>query len=83
MVKYKWKHLPQYIKTAREIKNFTQNDLAFYLGIQVQSISNFERGTCNLPPKHFKNVATVLSVDLEEMIKKYLADESDRLHHYL
>ena len=64
------------VRVEREISEHSQESLAKELGYtQGQFLSNVERGVCTLPPKHWKKLAKLIHVSLEDLIEARLQDE--------
>ena len=58
-------HLTRLIKKRRMALEISQGNIAKELGFHPQFISNVERGLCEYPPKHFKQISKILHVDVE------------------
>ena len=64
-------------KTLREFRekaDLTQGELANHINVNVQFISNMERGICMIPPEYVKKAATILKIDplllIDEMVRE-------------
>ena len=76
--------LNERLREARTEKGFTQSYIAKKLGLETyQFWSDVERNKCALPPRHFKKVAKVLGIRLEEMVELYVNDKANSLYDEL
>lgn len=61
-----------YFKQAREQIGATQHQMAVALGVHRQNVSNWERGTSKMPPKHIpKMVKFLTKKEFESFIENY------------
>lgn len=77
-----YKNFGQYLKRARKNCGLgaTQVELAKKIGFQSgQLISNIEQGRCAVPYGLFPKLASLLDIDLAEMVDVYLADEKEKI----
>lgn len=51
------------IKLMREVSDFTQENVASFLGITRSAYSNYELGTRELPLEHMENLADLYGCD--------------------
>ncbi|MFB9293409.1 helix-turn-helix transcriptional regulator, partial [Persicitalea jodogahamensis] len=56
------------IRILREIKGFSQENMALELGISQQGYSALERKGANIKLRQLKNISTVLGVGLEVIL---------------
>ena len=57
------------IREKRELKRFSQQELADHCNIAKSTIQRIEKGTMNPTILMLKNIAEVLTVSIEEIIK--------------
>lgn len=75
-------NLAKEIKTARlsHRVGFSQGDLATMLGINVQSISNLERGKQSLNIKHVIKLSKILEIPFEKLKRAMVQDYEDAIN---
>ena len=56
------------LRLIRKEKNISQEELAFNAGLNLNSISTFERGINNIKIKNLQRIAIALEVGLGEII---------------
>lgn len=72
--------LGRFIAMARKKAGLSQYYVAVLLGhTTTQTISNIERGTHGLPPKHVYTLAGALGVDPQEIISRMSHDRRRRI----
>lgn len=78
------KRIGSFLKHHRVKVGLTQSDVAEKLGYtSPQFISNIERGLCSAPVKHLKDLATMYSLNTEELIELLLSEHENLLRHAL
>lgn len=60
------------IKRKRKELRYTQRDVANKLHVHTQLISNFERGECNLSPRHMKKIIKLFDLNRAQVISAYV-----------
>ena len=58
------------IKAFRKQLNYTQEDIANYLGIVREQISYYENGNREIPIEHLEKLANLFGVEIIELIEK-------------
>lgn len=58
------------IKLMREVSDFTQENVASFLGITRSAYSNYELGTRELPLEHMENLADLYGCDAYILYEK-------------
>lgn len=61
-------NISDYIKTLRDKKNYTLNQLALYSGVSAAHISRIENNKRNVLPDTLKKLAPILDVSYEELM---------------
>ena len=65
----------QIVREARVKANLTLEELAKQLGLRsIQYLSEIERDSCSLAPKHYRAVSKTLHVSLEQLIEANVAE---------
>jgi transcriptional regulator with XRE-family HTH domain len=75
-------NLAKLIKQKRKELKITQPELSARLGYTSktgQTVSNVERGTCQLPIKHINQLSLILRVSREAIILEMVADYKQAL----
>lgn len=62
------KILGENLKKFREIKGFTQSELASDLGIEISQISRIERGIINTSIYNLYRISKILDIELELLL---------------
>jgi transcriptional regulator with XRE-family HTH domain len=73
-------HLGRRIRQARWMKSMNQADLAGRLGIPVQQIQKYERGSARISASRLWDVATTLDVDVSFFYRGMTAGAADDHH---
>lgn len=72
--------LNKFLAKSRESKGLSQDDVGKLLGFSNgQYISNIERNECSLSPKHFKRIAKLYGVSLDDLVDFALDDIVDNM----
>ena len=58
----------QSVRYLRLKKGISQEELAFDAGLNLNSISTFERGINNIKIKNLQKIATALEVEIEDIL---------------
>lgn len=56
-----------YIKEKRDLKGWSQEELAEIIGVSTKTISNWERGVGSIKPDNMKTLADAFDVSMEEI----------------
>lgn len=74
------KTVGQIVREARIAAGVTQEALAKALGLTSdQIISEFERDKCSVAPKHFREIARMLHMNIDVLIEAHMAEYRDKL----
>ena len=60
--------LNENIRNLRKAKGISQEELAFDAGLNLNSISTFERGINNIKIKNLQKIAIALEVEIEDIL---------------
>ena len=60
--------MKSYIRQKREIKGWTQEELAAKVGVSVPTVSGWETGKSDISQKNLKKLAEVLDVTPTEIV---------------
>lgn len=67
--------LTDFLKRTRVRYKIGQKSFSNQLGLgSAQLVSNWERGVCKVPPKHFKKISKILDIDLKKIVNAHLRD---------
>lgn len=66
--------LGKVLKQNRRALHLDQRGLAKRLGIHSQLVSNWERGMCGVPLKHFRKISKLFKLDLSKMVSIYVGE---------
>jgi transcriptional regulator with XRE-family HTH domain len=72
----------QKIRKIREARDFTQDNLAFELGITKSAYSKIEREQSNVSVKRLEQIAKALEVDIVEFFKETNLEETQRSYGF-
>ena len=64
-----YKTVGENIVRLRQLKGWTQEDLAYYADLTVASISKIERGVTNPTLKTLDKIADALGVETDELLR--------------
>ncbi len=67
--------MSQFVKVCRENAGLTQEQLAEKMGVSVTSVQNWERGKTKIEFSRYTELAAVLNVPIERLIKEILIEE--------
>jgi transcriptional regulator with XRE-family HTH domain len=62
-------HTGEKIKRMREIKGYTQKQIADYIGTSVNNYSRLERGEIDVTVDRLEKISKVLEVGIEDILK--------------
>lgn len=62
-------HTGEKIKRMREIKGFTQKQIADYIGTSVNNYGRLERGEIDVTVDRLEKIAKILEVGIEDILK--------------
>jgi DNA-binding XRE family transcriptional regulator len=83
-MKLQFKNIAKLIESKRIEAKLTQKQLSTLLGYpNAQTISNIERGYCNLPLKTALQVCSILKIDVDLMADTLKADWEAKLNNIL
>ena len=72
----------QKIRKIREARDFTQDNLAFELGITKSAYSKIEREQSNISIKRLEQIAKALEVDIVEFFKESNVEETQKSYGF-
>ncbi len=72
----------QKIRKIREARDFTQDNLAFELGITKSAYSKIEREQSNISIKRLEQIAKALEVDIVEFFKESNVEETQKTYGF-
>jgi len=72
----------QRIRKIREARDFTQDNLAFELGITKSAYSKIEREQSNVSVKRLEQIAKVLEVDIADFFKEQNVEETQNSYGF-
>lgn len=82
-----WVNISKLVKSTRKINNITQKQLADELGVQLQLISNIERGLTGFPPARVRVLHDKYGVTLNRiktaMVKDYRLNLENKISNEL
>lgn len=71
------------IKTTREKRKITQQELSDYLGVRVQFISLIENGRSKLPLDKAPLVCASIGLKKKELVDALMSDYAEQIETYL
>ena len=76
------KRFSQYAKYFREKRlnsGLTQSDVARFIGVNTQLVSNWERGRCRPPEQHLPKLMKLFRIPKQELMEFLLAEQEKEL----
>lgn len=64
-----------FLKRSRESAGITQADLAEKMGVSIVAVQNWESGKTNISYKRYQDLAVILNIPVDKLIKETIIDE--------
>lgn len=64
-----------FLKRTREAAGITQAELAEKMGVSIVAVQNWEGGKTNISYKRYQNLAVILNIPVDKLIKETIIDE--------
>ena len=71
--------ISQNILKLRERSGWNQSDIARYLGVTREAISNYERGERSIPYTHLEKLATFYCIEVADLLEENIDAQTTNL----